>query len=204
MTKKNKNFTFKQCKDFAFESIKECKIRAIVLLIVMLVSLITGIIIAIKTHSNWGTANGLGIIDVKTGGLTSTFFTRFLSVLFIYLILFGASYISYLFPLAVIILGYRSYLLGLNTCLIIILHGFSGAILSMLIALPCQLLVLFTLAVFYILLCKTTKDYKCFGGSRIKNQKMLICLSALIILFALCVVESILLLIFNAKIILII
>lgn len=204
MTKKNKNPTFLQCKDFMVESIKECKIRTIILFTFMVITFFTGLIVAIKTHSNWGTANGLGIIDVKSGGLTSTFFTRFLSMLVIYLILFGSSYISFLFPIAVIFLAYRSYLLGLNVCLIIILHGFSGAIISILVALPCQLLALITLALFYLLLCRTTKDYKCFGGSRIKNQRLTICVAVLVLLVILCIIESILLLIFSAKIILVI
>ena len=83
MTKKNKNFAFKDCKDFILESIKECKIKTIVLSAFVLISLLTGIIVAIKTHNDWGTTNGMGIVDTKTGVLTSTFFTRFLSMLFI-------------------------------------------------------------------------------------------------------------------------
>ena len=204
MTKRNKNLAFSNCKNFIFDSLKECKIKAIVLFIFMLITFLTGIIVAIKTHSDWGAASGLGIIDTKTGGLTSTFFTRLLSMLFIYLILFGTSYLSFLFPIAVIFLAYRSYLLGLNITLIIILHGFSGAIISILVALPCQLLALLILAVFYILLCRTTKDYKCFGGSRVNNQRLTLCLVTLGILAAICFIESILLLIFNAKIILVI
>lgn len=204
MTKRNKNFTFLGCKNFILDSIKSCKLKTLILFIVLFVTFLTGIIVAIKTKSDWGTAGGLGIIDAKTGGLTSTFFTRLMSMLFVLLILFGSSYFSFLFPIAIIVLAYRSYLLGLNACLIIILHGFSGALISILIAFPCQFIVLIALALFYLLLCQTRKDYVCFGISRINNQKLIICLSTLVILIALCVVESIILLLFSARIILII
>lgn len=204
MTKRNKNFNLLDCKNFILDNIKGCRIKTIILSAFMLVSFLTGVIIAIKTKSDWGTAGGLGIIDIKTGGLTSTFFTRLMSMLFVLLILFGSSYFSFLFPIAIIVLSYRSYLLGLNACLIIILNGFSGALISILIAFPCQFFGVAILALFYILLCQTRKDYLCFGGSRINNQTMIICLSAIVILVALCLVESILLLLFNAQIILII
>ena len=204
MTKRNKNFTFLSYKNFILDSIKSCKVKTLVLFIVMLITFLTGIIVAIKTKSDWGTAGGLGIIDAKTGSLTSTFFTRLMSMFFIFLVLFGSSYFPFLFPVAVIMIAYRSYLLGLNACLIIILHGFSGALISILIAFPCQLVAIAILALFYLLLCQTIKDFHCFGGSIISNQKMLICLATIVILIALCVVESILLLLFNARIVLII
>ena len=204
MTKRNKNFNFLSCKNFVVDSLKECKIKTILVFSFSIITFLTGIIVAIRTKSNWGTADGLGIIDVRTGGGTSTFFTRFLSMLFVYLILFASSNISFLFPIGLIFLAYRSYMLGLNICLIIVLNGFLGAIVSLLIVFPIQFLVLLFLSLYYLLLCRTIKDYKCFGGSRIKNQKSIICLISLALLLLLCLFESILLLIFNAKIILVI
>lgn len=204
MTKKNKNFIFKDTKSFIFDSLKECKIKTLVLSIIMLITFLTGIIIAIKTRNDFGTTKGLGIINVQTGGLTSTFFTRLLSMILIYLVLFGSSFLPYLFPLAIIFLSYRSYLLGLNVTLIIIFYGFSGAFITILIAFPCQLLALLILEIFYLLMGKTCKDFRCFGGSRIPNQKTKILIISIIALILVCLIESILLALFSPKIILVI
>ena len=204
MTKRNKNLTFDGCKTLILESIKACKFKTLILFFVMFVTFLTGIIIAIKTKSNWGTVDGLGIIDLKTGGLTSTFFTRLFSIVFVFLILLGCAYFPFLFPIAVLVLAYRSYLLGLNVALIIILHGFSGALISIFIAFPCQFAALFALGLFYILMQKTFKDFRCFGACRINNQKAIVCLSFVVVLLALCLIESILLMLFSARIILII
>ena len=104
MTKRNKNLTFDGCKTLILESIKACKFKTLILFFVMFVTILTGIIIAIKTKSNWGTVDGLGIIDLKTGGLTSTFFTRMFSIVFVFLILLGCAYFPFLFPIAVLVI----------------------------------------------------------------------------------------------------
>jgi hypothetical protein len=203
MTKNNKKIIFLQCKDFAIDLLKKNKIKAIVLGAFVLTAFLTGIIVAVKTKSDYGTASGLGIIDSR-GGLTSSFFTRIFSALFVFLILFGCSFRSYLLPVAAILLCYRSYLLGLNVTLIIVLYGLSGALVSILVALPCQLLMLAILYLFYILMCQTNKECKCFGQSKTSFQKMKIFLLAILLIFVLCLIESVLLTLFSAKIILVI
>lgn len=204
MTKKNKNFAIKDIKDFIFESIKLCKIKSAILLLFALITFLTGIIVAIKTHKSWGTSDGMGIINTKTGALTSSFFTRLLSMMFVYLILLGCSFHHMLFPIAVIFLSYRGYLLGLNITLMIIFYGFSGAIISILVALPCQLFAILSLMIFYILMHRTSKDYACYGGSRYLGQRTKISLSFVCVLMLICLIESFLLFMFSAKIILVI
>ena len=118
--------------------------------------------------------------------------------------MFLCSFSPYLFPLAVILIAYRAYLLGLNVCLMIIFYGLSGVVISIIIALPCQLLVLIVLALFNILMSKTMKDLKCFGKCKVPKQKTKLIACAGICLVGLCIIESLLLIMFSAKVILVI
>lgn len=203
MTKKKIN-GFKESCSFSFELLKECKLKTIITSVLLIIAIFTGIIVAIRTHSYYEIGKNYGVVDVASGGLTTTFFARIFSMLLIAAIVLGCSYLSYLFPLALIFLCYRAYLLGLNISLMIILYGLSGVVVSLIIALPCQLLALIMLAVFYLLMSQTTKDYKIFGGCRTPKQRTKILVCTLIVLLAICILESILLWIFSAKVILVI
>ncbi len=204
MTNKNKNRQLKEATRFACDMLKESKIIIIILSVISLITLLTGIIVAIKTRNSFSSLNGYGVVDVRTGGLTTSFFTRLFSMLFIALILFGCSFSIYIFPIGVIFLSYRAYLLGLNVCLLIIKYGFSGVVISVIVAFPCQLLALMVLGVFFILMTKTIKDYKCFGGCRVPKQRAKLIVSTAICLSLICIFESVFLVLFSAKFILII
>lgn len=204
MTNKNKNRQFKEVINFIIDMLKECKIKTIILSLVIVIAFLTGIIVAARTHTSFASIDGYGIIDVKTGTLTTSFFTRLFSMLFVALILLGCSFFNFLLPIAVLFLAYRTYLLGLNICLMIVLYGFSGVIATILIALPCQLLAIILLGLFYLLMSKTIGDYKCYGGTKIPKQKVILITYTLILIFAICLIESILLTLFSAKVILII
>ena len=204
MTYKNKKRQIKELTGFGQEMIKDSKMKLIFITVILIISFLTGIIIAAKTHSSYEHFENFGIVDIRTGGLTTTFFTRLMSMLLIALILFGCSFTIYTLPIALIFLAYRSYLLGLNICLMVVIYGLPGVIVTLIVALPCQLLALVALTLFYILMFKTNKDFKSFGGCKVKNQKMKLILVVIIILFAICIVESILLTLFSAKVILVI
>ena len=120
MTNKNKKRQFKDVAGFALEIIKESKLKIILLSAISLITFLAGIIVALKTHSSYENLENYGIVDVRTGSLTTSFFSRLLSMLFIALIMLGCSFSSYLFPFAVLFLAYRAYLLGLNICLMIV------------------------------------------------------------------------------------
>ena len=204
MTKNNKNIVIKQAQDFVISSLKECKLRTIIMGVSIVIMFITGIIVAARTHSDFGTIENFGVYDIRTGGLSSTFLTRLFSMFFVYLVMFGCSFFDFLFPIAVILISYRSYLLGLNILYMIIFYGFSGVLLSVIIAFPCQIVILLLLALFYILLARTTKDKKCFGSYQISRQREKICLICALALFVVCLCESLLLFLFSAKVILVI
>ena len=205
MTNKNKNRFFRETSSFILYTIKECKIRTIIITSLLLITLLTGIIVGIRTHNSYNISNNFGVVDISENGVSSsTFFTRLLSMLLVFLILFGSSYNKYTWAIGFIFLGYRSYLLGLNITLMIIFYGFSGVVVSVIVALPCQLLTLIVLSVFFIMMSKTFCDYRNFGGCRIPKQKTKILVTTLILLLLICILESILLSLFSAKVILVI
>lgn len=203
MKKKSSNF-FLSCKEFIFEILKECKIKTIFLFCFSLIVFISGIIVAFKTKNSFIINDNYGVINISTGSLTSSFFTRFCSVLLLFSLLFAVSFLKWLYPLALVFVGYRAYLLGLNICLMIIKYGFSGALISLLIVLPCQLMILILLMLFYLTISKTNCDLLDFGGCKFPKQRTTILISFIILLVLILLIESILLLIFNAKIILVI
>ncbi len=204
MTNKMKNRQFREMAGFSLDMMKECKLKIICIAVALIIALLTGVIVAARTHSSFVGIENYGIVDVRTGTLTTTFFSRLLSMFFVTLIVFGCSYAIYLCPLAIAILVYRAYLLGLNICLMIVFYGLSGVIVAIVVALPCQLLVLAIIGLFYCLMSKTFKEYKCFGGCRVPKQKSKLILCTLVMLLLLCVLETILVALFSAKVILVI
>ena len=202
---KNKFRQFSPVKDFLVESVKANKIKTIVLLSCCLLLFITGIIVAVQTGTNnpdniFGFALREGSFKI----ITSSFFTRLLSSLLIMLLLLLFSLNQFLFPLGLIILCYRSYLLSLNICFMIIIYGFSGALLSIFIILPCHLLCLLSLCLFYIVAIRTRRDWCCYSGFRFPKQRLFTCLGFFICLLAISLLESILLAICSANVILVI
>lgn len=204
MTNKNKNRQIRELGNFIFESIKINKFMLIIFLVISIITLFTGIIVAAKTHSSIMANDNFGLVDITTGGLTTTFFTRLLSMMFMVLILFGCSFTIYVVPISIIFISYRSYLLGLNICLMIINYGFSGALISIIVAFPCQLIAIGVMILYYVTMLKTNKDYKAWGGCRTPYQRLKILIITIIVLLLLCLLESLLLAIFSAKVILVI
>lgn len=202
---KNKFRQFSPVKDFLIESVKANKIKTIVLLSCCLLLFITGIIVAVQTGTNnpdniFGFALREGSFKI----ITSSFFTRLLSSLLIMLLLLLFSLNQFLFPLGLIILCYRSYLLSLNICFMIIIYGFSGALLSIFIILPSHLLCLLSLCLFYIVAIRTRRDWCCYRGFRFPKQRLFTCLGFFICLLVISLLESILLAICSANVILVI
>lgn len=205
MTKKNKNRQIGKEFGFIFDLVKESKLKTIVLTAIVLIAFLTGIIVAIKTKASYDNLNNFGVVCFQKGGVVnSSFFTRLLSMLLVMLICFGCSFTDYLFPLSILFLSYRGYLLGVNISLIIAVNGLGGVVTAILVVLPCQLLALAVLSGFYILMSKTRKDFRAFGGCRVPNQKLKILVLTLIILFAICLIEALLLAIFSPRVILVI
>lgn len=205
MTRKYKNRNFKNYFDFIIELLKEKKIAMLVFFTFMLIAFITGIIVATKTSNSYTINDNFGVVNINSNSVSaSTFFTRLFSMLLITLLLFGCSYTKFLSPIALLLLVYRSYLLGLYLCLMIALYGISGVIVSIIVAFPCQILSLIIMAIFYITMAKTLRENQCHGIYKTPKQKSKLLVLSLLLLLSICLCEELLLVIFSAKIILVI
>ena len=195
-----KRALWSELKFFLKDCFSQAKARIFFMLFVLCVSLITGIIIAIKCHS--GAASPIlhdyGLVSFVGEGVTSSIFARICSIVLVAIILFICSFSNWLFPFAVVLVAYRTYLLGFNLCLLFLFYGVSGIILTLLVILPCQILMILLVTAYYVML---TKCGCAGGGIRDKLKMTLITMLGLIVI---CLIEALLLLLFSANVIIVI
>ena len=197
MTAKNKNRQVKNHFGFIFDVIKVSKFKLILIGAISLIALLTGVFIAIKTASFYGDRYSF----LK---FSFTFWGRLLSMLLVALICFGCGFTKWLFPIALLMLGYRAYLLGLSIALIIVANGLSGVVISIIVVLPCQLFALIALSIMYILLNRLNKDESWCGGGSVIKQRIKVLVIVVIALLVISLLETFLLNIFSPTIILIV
>ena len=123
---------FVSVKDNLRDCLQNNKIKFFTLVFILFVALVTGIIVAIKCYSNATIADlsHYGLVSLEGGAITSSFFSRLLSLVLVMALLLVFSLTKFCLPLAYLVLAYRTYLLGLNLTLMFILYGFPGIILS--------------------------------------------------------------------------
>ncbi|MBO5394874.1 MAG: hypothetical protein J6A28_03110 [Clostridia bacterium] len=195
MTTKHKN---RQPLSFVFDLLQQSKLKVILLGCFAFTAFLTGIIVAARTGSSFDDVAEFDIFSFGSG-----FWGRLFSMILVASICFGCSFTKFLFPLALLFLAYRGYLLGINITLIIVFNGLTGIVGALLVVLPCQLLALFVMLLMYILLCKTRKDCGLVSGTCMK-QCFVIFLGALIFLSVVCILESLLFALFSPTVILIV
>ena len=187
-------------------TLRENKMRFFVILFIVLITISAGVFVAIKNSSNSTlySLQEISLDDFKSGfvGSSSAFFSRTISLLINVIILFGISFVPALFPLATLLLAYRGYLFGLNLTLIFILYGLGGCLTAVVVILPCQLLTLFALIMFYLILSKINSNCKRFGGT--DCNRFLFLLLGFLILILINLVETLLLYLLNGQVILVI
>lgn len=196
---------FTQLKFYLTDCFSASKTKIIITLFILFVSLVTGIILAIQYNSDLSMhlLKDFGIVEFVGSGVTTTFFSRLLSIILVMLLLFGCSFTPFFTPLAILLLAFRTYLLGFNFCLMLITYGLSGIIISIFVILPCQIILILALTLYFFMLNKCTCDHRCYGGGgagdRLKTSLILLLIMALV-----CLCETILLLVFNANVIIVI
>lgn len=187
-------------------TLKENRGKFLLTIILVLVAMFAGIFVAIKYSGseNLSRLQEISLDDFKSGlvGSSSAFFSRLLSLSVNAIILFGVSFVPFLFPIAEILIVYRGYLFGLNFALIFILYGLGGSLTAIVVILPCQLLTLFVLIMFYLILSKINGNCKRYGGT--DCNRFLYLLFGLLILLLLNLTETLLLYLLNGKVILVI
>ena len=188
------------------KAMKENRIKFIITLILVLIAISAGVFVAIKNtaNSSLSSLQEISLDDFASGfvGSSSAFFSRTLSLTINVLILFGVSFVPFLFPLAEVLIVYRSYLFGLNFALIFLLYGLGGSLTAIVVILPCQLLTLFILIMFYLVLSKINGNCKRYGGT--DCNRFLFLLFGLLLLIIVNLVETILLYLLNGQVILVI
>lgn len=187
-------------------TLKENRVKLIISFILVFTAICTGVFIAIKSKNAYelGMLQEIDLDDFYLGvaASSSAFFSRTISLLVNVTILSALSFSVYLFPLAEILFIYRGYLFGLNFALVFIFYGIGGAITGIIVILPCQLLTLFVLIMFYFIFQKINRNCKKFGYT--ECNRFLYVLIAILLLIAINLVETFLLFILNGKVILVI
>lgn len=183
---------------------KHNKLIIFIGLFCVLVGLLTGIFVAFKsgiTTSTLGDYN-LQIYSCQEYADIHSLLSRIFSYLCVLLILTVCSLTVFLTPIGFLTIAYRSYLIGFNCSLMIILFGVSGAINSLIIILPFQLASMLVFLVYFVLRLNISVQKRKIGSSDLNASKVFIL--TLIILILLAIVETLLLLLFNAGTILVI
>lgn len=190
-----------QFKSSFAQKCSECKWLLIIVLSITLVCFIGGIVVFASSPSCYPGGEYILTFGGVKGGF-GAFFSRTLSIVVVMGVSFACSLTVWTTPLAVILLGFRGYLLGFNIAALCAGFGMSGLLDAILIVIPCQLCMLIALVMF---LCFTTKasinckKFGCGGGNRWRTT-----LCFFIVLLILNLIETLLLLIFSAKVILVI
>lgn len=190
----------------AQKSLKENRGKFFLTLSLCLIAIFVGVFVAIRysNNSSLSRLQEISLDDFKDGfvGSSSAFFSRSISLAINVLILFGVSFLPFLFPLAEILFVYRSYLFGLNFTLIFVLYGLGGVLTAVVVILPCQLFTLFVLILFYLILSKINSNCKRFG--RTECNRFVYLLMWFVALIVINLVETLLLYLLNGQVILVI
>lgn len=187
-------------------AMKENRAKFLFTVFGVIIAIFTGIFIAIK-FNNACSLSKLQEIDLDNfyvgfTGSSSAFFSRTLSLTINVVILFGLSFVPFLLPLAEVLLIYRGYLFGLNFALIFLIYGLGGSLTAIIVILPCQLLTLYILILFFLIISKMNSNCKKFGGSECNRFGFLIVV--LVILLIINLIETLLLFFLKGTVIMVI
>ena len=160
---------------------------------------------ALKCGVDISNAQGYNLTIYANGNVFSfnVFFSRMLS----YIIVIGAislcSLSVFLLPISYLLFIYRGYLIGFNATLLIIIFGFSGMFTSIVIIIPCQIAFTFLFMIYFCIMINRAIQRKHFGYcEKPKFLKLFFITMLILLLFNL--IETMLLILLNAKTIFII
>lgn len=206
MIKSYKSQSFFRRLSFSFEtSFKQNKWKLVVSSLLIVCGLVGGVIVATKTNL-YGSFKAISEIDVKgfENGFvasSSAFLSRTFSLLFNILLLTACSFTVFTMPLAHLLLIYRGYLFGLNFALIFVFYGFGSIITAVLVILPCQLVTLFALCLFFHIIYRQNSNCKKYGSADF--NRVIFVFASFLIVFLLNLLETTLLVLLSGKVILV-
>ena len=184
---------------------RQNKLKLFVLIFLAILGILTGVFTALKCGVDISNAQGYNLTIYANGNVFSfnVFFSRMLS----YIIVIGAislcSLSVFLLPISYLLFIYRGYLIGFNATLLIIIFGFSGMFTSIVIIIPCQITFTFLFMIYFCIMINRAIQRKHFGYcEKPKFLKLFFITMLILLLFNL--IETILLIMLNAKTIFII
>ena len=207
MRKSYKTNAFFSGLKFSFErTIRENKWKIILTSLLVIVAIVFGVVVAVKADfaDTFKALQEINIKGFQDGFVASTsaFFARALSLIFNVILLFGFSFSPFLMIFAEVLLCYRGYLFGLNFALIFVFYGLGSMITAIVVILPCQILTLLALILFYCVVSKVNSNCKKYGSSDCNRATLFVL--ALIVVLLLDLVETLLLFLLNGKVIMVI
>ena len=184
---------------------RQNKLKLFVLIFLAILGILTGVFTALKCGVDISNAQGYNLTIYANGNVFSfnVFFSRMLS----YIIVIGAislcSLSVFLLPISYLLFIYRGYLIGFNATLLIIIFGFSGMFTSIVIIIPCQIAFTFLFMIYFCIMINRAVQRKHFGYcEKPKFLKLFFITMLILLLFNL--IETMLLILLNAKTIFII
>ena len=187
-------------------AIKANKVKIIITFILILVAIFTGVFIAVRSHNTYSLYNlqEISLDDFYSGvaASASAFGSRTLSLFINVTILVCLSFSPYLFPLSLILFVYRGYLFGLNFALIFIFYGVGSIFTAVIIILPCQLLTLFVMVIFYLVLERMNCNCRRFGKG--DCNRLFYILAGFVLFVLINLVETLLLCLLSGRVIMVI
>ena len=189
------------------EFFSQSKIKIIICLAFCLVGLLTGLFTAIKIF-NTGDLQIFESFNLTyqlsdLENFSSNFFSRLLSYELVIILLFVFSLHPLLYLFGWCLIAYRSFLVSINCTMIVLIFSFSGIIKGILILLPCQLLMLLIMTLYYCFLCQQIQDEKILKHKGFNTIVLAIMFSS-ICLTVVNLIETLLLFLFRSNVILVI
>ena len=184
---------------------RQNKLKLFVLIFLAILGILTGVFTALKCGVDISNAQGYNLTIYANGNVFSfnVFFSRMLS----YIIVIGAislcSLSVFLLPISYLLFIYRGYLIGFNATLLIIIFGFSGMFTSIVIIIPCQIAFTFLFMIYFCIMINRAIQRKHFGYCE-KPKFLKLFFITMLILLIFNLIETMLLILLNAKTIFII
>ncbi len=187
-------------------AVRANKWKIAVIVALVLCGIGVGVFVAVKYNTSYQLyqLREIDLQDFYSGfaASSSAFLSRTMS-LFVNLILIVLLALSpYLFPFACALFVFRAYLFGLNFALIFVFYGIGSLFTAVIIILPCQMLTLFVMILFYLLLRQLNQNCKRYGG--VDVNRLVFVIGGFIALVLLNLVETLLLCLLSGRVILVI
>ena len=184
---------------------RQNKLKLFVLIFLAILGILTGVFTALKCGVDISNAQGYNLTIYANGNVFSfnVFFSRMLS----YIIVIGAislcSLSVFLLTISYFLFIYRGYLICFNAILLIIIFGFSGMFTSIVIIIPCQIAFTFLFMIYFCIMINRAIQRKHFGYCE-KPKFLKLFFITMLILLIFNLIETMLLILLNAKTIFII